>query len=90
MKIGIPKEILADEQRVAAIPKTIRKYIDMGFDVVVEASAGEGIQISNDDYHDAGAKINSDAESIFGESDIVLKVKQPVFNERQKSTRSAC
>ena len=82
MQIGIPKEVLAEEKRVAATPETVRKYVDMGFDVAVEASAGEGIQISDDDYHNAGAKIISDAETLFAESDIVLKVKQPVFNER--------
>ena len=50
MQIGIPKEILPEEKRVAATPETVRKYIDMGFDVAVEASAGEGISISDDDY----------------------------------------
>ena len=82
MQIGIPKEVLAEEKRVAATPETVRKYVDMGFDVAVEASAGEGILISNDDYHNAGAKIIFDAETLFAESEIVLKVKQPVFNEK--------
>jgi proton-translocating NAD(P)+ transhydrogenase subunit alpha len=82
MQIGIPKEILAEEKRVAATPETVRKYVDMGFDVAVEASAGEGIQISDDDYHSVGAKIISSTETLFAESEIVLKVKQPVFNEK--------
>ena len=81
MRIGIPKEVLAEEKRVAATPETVRKYVDMGFDVVVEAAAGEGIQIPNDAYLDAGAEILPDPESLFAKSDIVLKVKQPVFNE---------
>lgn len=81
MQIGIPKEILAEEKRVAATPETVRKYVQMGFDVAVEASAGEGIHLSNDDYQIAGAKIVSSTESLFAESDIVLKVKQPVFNK---------
>lgn len=84
MRIGIPKEILAEEKRVAATPETVRKYIDMGFDVAVEASAGEGIQISDDDYHSAGAEIISNTETLFAESGIVLKVKQPVFNEKME------
>lgn len=82
MRIGIPKEILAEEKRVAATPETVGKYLDMGFDVAVEASAGEGIHISDDSYQVAGAKIISDAETLFSESDIVLKVKQPVFDEK--------
>lgn len=81
MRIGIPKEILAEEKRVAATPETVRKYVDRGFDVAVEASAGEGIQISDDDYRIAGAKIIADTETLFAESNIVLKVKQPVFHE---------
>jgi len=81
MRIGIPKEILAEEKRVAATPDTVRKYVAMGFDVSVESSAGEGIFLSDDDYRSAGASILSDSERLFAESDIVLKVKQPVFNE---------
>jgi NAD(P) transhydrogenase subunit alpha len=82
MQIGIPKEILAEENRVAATPETVRKYLAMGFDVAVEASAGEGIQISDEDYRIAGAKIVSDAKTLLADSHIVLKVKQPVFHER--------
>jgi H+-translocating NAD(P) transhydrogenase subunit alpha len=84
MRIGIPKEVLAEEKRVAATPDTVRKYVDLGFDVAVEASAGEGILISDDDYNHAGAKTISDPQRLFAESDIVLKVKQPVFNENIK------
>ena len=82
MLIGIPKEILAQEKRVAAIPRTIGKYIDLGFDVGIESSAGEGIFISDDEYEFAGAKLFHDAETLFAESDLILKVNQPVFNER--------
>jgi H+-translocating NAD(P) transhydrogenase subunit alpha len=84
MQIGIPKEILSEEKRVAAIPQTVKKYKDMGFDVAVQASAGEGIMISDEEYSDAGARIVSNPESLFAESDIILKVKQPVFNEAVK------
>ena len=82
MQIGIPKEILAEEKRVAATPETVRKYVDMGFEVAVEASAGEGIHISDDAYRFAGAGIVADAAALFAASDVVLKVKQPVHNER--------
>lgn len=82
MLIGIPKEILPEEKRVAATPETVRKYIDLGFEVAVESSAGEGVLISDDAYEDAGATIIVDTERLFTEADVVLKVKQPIFNER--------
>jgi len=82
MQIGIAKEILAEEKRVAATPETVRKYIEMGFTVAVETSAGAGIQFSDDDYRSAGAHVMADPEKLFAESDIVLKVKQPEFNEK--------
>lgn len=82
MRIGIPKEILSEEKRVAATPETIMKYIERGFEVAVEASAGEGISISDEEYRMAGADIIADPARLFKESDIVLKVKQPVFNQK--------
>ncbi|WP_419660933.1 NAD(P) transhydrogenase subunit alpha [Desulfosarcina variabilis] len=82
MLIGIPREILPEEKRVAATPDTVRKYIQLGFDVAVETSAGNGISVGDDEYAMAGARIVSDPELLFAESDIILKVKQPVFNER--------
>lgn len=82
MLIGIPKEILPEEKRVAATPETVRKYIDLGFAVAVESSAGEGVLISDEAYEDAGATIIADTERLFAEADVVLKVKQPIFNER--------
>jgi len=81
MQIGIPKEILHEEKRVAATPETVTKYIDMGFSVAVESSAGIGIGKSDQEYEGAGAVVTSDTETLFAESDIILKVKQPVYNE---------
>lgn len=82
MLIGIPKEVLPEEKRVAATPETVRKYINLGFDVAVESAAGEGILISDNDYQNAGARLIFDVESLFAESDLILKVKQPVFSEK--------
>jgi len=84
MRIGIPKEIRSAEKRVAALPRTVAKYIDMGIEVAVESSAGEGVFISDDEYEFAGAKIVPDAESLFGESDIILKVNKPLFNDQMQ------
>ena len=82
MQIGIPKEILPEEKRVAATPETVTKYIDMGFSVAVESSAGIGIGKPDQEYEGAGAIVTSDVETLFAESDIILKVKQPVYNEK--------
>ena len=82
MRIGIPKEVLAEERRVAALPDTVQKYIALGFEVLVEASAGHGVMIGDDEYKAVGAAIVPDPESLFARSDIVLKVKQPIYNEK--------
>ena len=80
MRIGIPKEILVEEKRVAATPETVKKYVKMGFTVVIQAAAGDGIYVSDDDYRKAGAMVVPSAEELFSISDVILKVKQPVFN----------
>jgi NAD(P) transhydrogenase subunit alpha len=82
MLIGIPKEITPGENRIAAIPQTVMKYIDLGFEVAVEASAGEGVFISDGEYELAGAKLFSDPEKLYAESDVILKIKPPDFNKR--------
>lgn len=79
-RIGIPKEILVEEKRVAATPETVKKYVKMGFTVTIQATAGEGIYVSDDDYRKAGAAVVPSAEELFAASDVILKVKQPVFN----------
>ncbi|MFZ2634257.1 MAG: NAD(P)(+) transhydrogenase (Re/Si-specific) subunit alpha [Desulfosalsimonadaceae bacterium] len=82
MLIGIPKEITPGENRVAAIPETVMKFIDLGFDVAVEASAGEGVFISDGEYELAGAKLFSDSERLYAQSDVIIKIKPPDFNKR--------
>lgn len=82
MILGIPKETLDKEKRVAAIPETVGKYVKMGFEVLVESSAGEGALCSDEEYAKAGARMEADAEALFSSSDLILKVKQPNFNER--------
>jgi len=86
MRIAVPKEILASEKRVAATPETVAKYREKGYEVAVESHAGEGIFISDEEYRKAGAVIVADAEELMGNADLILKVKQPVFNkEKNKS-----
>ena len=81
MILGIPKEILENETRVAAIPATVKQYISAGFEVKIESGAGLKSQISDDEYKEAGAEILSDASSVYNSSDMILKVNSPTNDE---------
>lgn len=80
MKIGIPREIMLNERRVAANPETVQKIVKMGFEVLVEAGAGKGIYVQDDHYARAGARVLDSVEELFRQADLILKVKQPGFN----------
>lgn len=82
MILGIPKEILDGELRVAALPETVSGFLKMGFEVAVESSAGEGSLHSDEEYLSAGARIVDEPAELFAASDVILKVKQPLFNDR--------
>ena len=70
MKIGIPKETRAQEQRVAATPETVKKYVAQGHSVAVEKGAGTRASFTDEQYTAAGATIGS-AEQAFA-SDVIL------------------
>ena len=78
MKIAIPRERAAGENRVAATPDTIGKLVGMGLEVVCEKGAGKGSSIPDEAYAGAGATIAGDAAATMGKADIVLKVRAPV------------
>jgi len=78
MKIAVPKERRAGEARVAASPDTVKKYVGMGFDVVVESGAGDGAAVPDAAFVAAGAQIAPDARSALADADIVLKVARPL------------
>ncbi len=82
MRIGIPKEILPNENRVAATPETVKSLVDLGFAVLVEKDAGAGILAGNAAYEQAGAEVADAVEDLYARSDLVLKVKQPIFHEQ--------
>lgn len=82
MILGIPKEILDQEERVAALPETVQEYVKMGFEVLVQSSAGRGALRSDDQYEQAGAEIVADPQTLLSRSDLILKVKQPIFNQQ--------
>ena len=81
LTIGIPREIMKGERRVAAIPDTVRKMMAEGATVLVEEGAGSGSYFSDEDYRAAGASLLGDVEELFRKSDIIIKVKEPLFNE---------
>lgn len=81
MKIAIPKERRAGEARVAASPDTVKKFVGLGFDVVVEAGAGAGASIPDEQYKDAGATIAKNAKAVFAEGEVILKVQRPTDEE---------
>jgi NAD(P) transhydrogenase subunit alpha len=65
------------ERRVAATPETTKKLIKLGFEVLVEAGAGAGASFGDDDYQASGARIVADPKALWGDADIVLKVRPP-------------
>jgi alanine dehydrogenase len=81
MRIGVPREIKPDERRVALTPGGARELVSRGHDVSVEASAGDGAGFPNDAYLDAGAAVTADGERLWHDSELVLKVKEPVGHE---------
>lgn len=81
MRVGVPKELKDNEYRVGAIPATVRDLVTAGHTVLVERSAGLGSAISDDQYRSAGATIVDDADAVWAEAELVLKVKEPVKEE---------
>lgn len=80
---GIPKEIMPGERRVAGIPETVKKLTAGGAKVLVEKGAGVGSFFPDEEYVKAGAEIVDDVEKLFAEADIILKVKEPLFNSEK-------
>ncbi len=80
MKIGVLKEIHAGEKRVATTPEVTEKLIKLGFEVVVQAAAGEGANFSDKSYLEAGAEICKDARSTYATADLIIKVRAPERN----------
>ncbi|MFN4259132.1 MAG: Re/Si-specific NAD(P)(+) transhydrogenase subunit alpha [Gemmataceae bacterium] len=80
MNVGIPKETVAGERRVALVPELVGKLIGAGLEVQVERDAGEAAGFANANYEERGAQI---ATSVFEQADIVLKVQPPTVDEIQ-------
>lgn len=81
MKIGVPKEIKSNENRVAATPAGVMEFIKRGHEVMIQTSAGEGSGFSDSDYLNAGAQIISTARETYAAAEMILKVKEPIESE---------
>ncbi|SCY34355.1 Re/Si-specific NAD(P)(+) transhydrogenase subunit alpha [Nitrosospira sp. Nsp13] len=90
MHIGIPAEIRGGETRVAATPETVKKFTAKGFHVVlVQSGAGSGASIPDEEYQAAGAIIVASAAELYGQSQIVLKVRGPEPGELSMMRKDA-
>ena len=81
MKIGVPKEIKPQENRIGLTPDSVKILTSNDHEVLVESNGGFEAGFNNNQYKNAGAKIIDKAEDIFNDSDIIVKVKEPLSNE---------
>ena len=81
MKVGVPSEVKNNEFRVAITPSGVHDLSSRGHEVFVQSGAGVGSSIPDEAYRDAGARIVPDAESAWGEAELLLKVKEPIASE---------
>ena len=81
MKIGVPKEIKSQENRIGLTPGSVKILTSNGHEVLVENNGGFEAGFYNEQYKNAGAKIIDKAEDIFNDAEIIVKVKEPLSNE---------
>ena len=87
MKIGVPREVKNHEYRVAITPAGVHELARTGHEVFVEAGAGDGSSLPDDEFTAAGAKIAASADEVWGTADLVLKVKEPIPEEYHRMRR---
>jgi alanine dehydrogenase len=78
--IGVPKEIAFQESRIAIVPDAVQLLVSHGHEVLIESTAGEGSNFSDNEFSEAGAKIIYDTKEIY-QADIILKVEPPTLEE---------
>ena len=81
MKVGIPKEIKNNENRVGMTPAGVAELCRRGHEVVVQHTAGEGSGFADDEYVKAGARILPSIEAVYAEAEMIVKVKEPIEPE---------
>jgi NAD(P) transhydrogenase subunit alpha len=80
VKVGVPKETAEGERRVGLVPETVGRLVKNGYEVLIESGAGQDYNL-DEDYEEAGAQMASDAEEVYGQADIVVKVAEPTEDE---------
>jgi alanine dehydrogenase len=81
MKIGVPKEIKDNEYRIGIVPAGVEELVAQGHEVFIEAGAGEGSAIPDEQFTSAGAVIAPNAASLWSGADMIMKVKEPLPTE---------
>ncbi|SNT38238.1 alanine dehydrogenase [Streptosporangium subroseum] len=81
MKIGVPAEVKNHEYRVAATPAGVHELVRHGHEVYIQRGAGLGSHLPDEDYLFAGAKILDTADEVWGQTEMILKVKEPIAEE---------
>ncbi|AWB46951.1 alanine dehydrogenase [Paenibacillus sp. CAA11] len=81
MRVGVPKEIKNNENRVAITPAGVETLVQAGHEVRIESSAGRGSGFTDEEYEDKGAIVKASAAEVWDESDLILKVKEPLAEE---------
>ena len=87
MQVGVPKEIKDHEDRVGLVPSSVAELVHRGHRVLVESGAGAGAGLGDDDYRAAGGTLVDGAGRIFGDAELIIKVKEPLETERKKLQR---
>ena len=84
MLVGVPSEIKDNEARVGLIPSSVHELVLHGHRVMVQSGAGLGSGFTDEDYGSAGAEIVDGPDAIFADADMVVKVKEPLAQERKR------
>jgi alanine dehydrogenase len=87
MRVGVPKEIKDHEYRVGLVPSSVAELVRHGHVVMVERGAGQGAGLEDALYVATGARITASAEEVFGEAELIVKVKEPLEVERRRLRR---
>lgn len=87
MLVGVPTEVKNNEYRVAITPSGVHELVRAGHQVVVQAGAGLGSSILDDEYETAGARIAASADDVWGDAELICKVKEPVEQEYHRLRR---
>jgi alanine dehydrogenase len=87
MKIGVPKEIKTNENRIALVPAGAEAFVAAGHSVMIEKGAGEGSGFPDEAYTRVGAKIGPDGDAVWREAEMIMKVKEPIAKEWPRMKR---